>query len=135
MSTIVCPRCGAENPADATHCEKCKINLKFALEYPDEVERIKKREQKPDKRKDELKNEKAGAFGALGAGLFFLIVSAININNFLNQAVDDLEGNWWIDYSDASSLLGPCFIPVILGLGIYMTIGGLIALVRLGFKP
>jgi hypothetical protein len=39
MNSVVCPRCGTENPASATNCRECRINLKFALEHPEEVGR------------------------------------------------------------------------------------------------
>ncbi len=32
MDTITCPKCGTINPASATNCKKCRINLKFAVE-------------------------------------------------------------------------------------------------------
>jgi hypothetical protein len=44
MTTITCPKCGTENPADAKNCENCRINLKFALQHPDEIEHIKQEE-------------------------------------------------------------------------------------------
>jgi hypothetical protein len=39
--TLICPRCGAENPAEARNCVACRINLRFAREHPDEFEPIK----------------------------------------------------------------------------------------------
>ena len=44
MPTVTCPKCGTENPADATICQKCRIDLKFALEHPEMVEPLKQRE-------------------------------------------------------------------------------------------
>lgn len=41
MITITCPKCGTENSGDATNCKQCRINLKFALEHPEEIERIR----------------------------------------------------------------------------------------------
>lgn len=41
MTTIICPKCGTENPPNATNCKNCRINLKFALEHPEEFERAK----------------------------------------------------------------------------------------------
>lgn len=41
METITCPRCGTENPAGAMNCKTCHINLQFALEHPEEIERLK----------------------------------------------------------------------------------------------
>lgn len=41
MDTITCPQCGTENPADATTCRQCQVNLELALENPEEIERIK----------------------------------------------------------------------------------------------
>lgn len=38
MTTIICPKCGTENPADAVNCKNCKVNLKYALEHPAEME-------------------------------------------------------------------------------------------------
>jgi hypothetical protein len=32
MDTIVCPRCGVENPDDVVNCKECRINLKWASE-------------------------------------------------------------------------------------------------------
>jgi hypothetical protein len=39
--TITCPRCGAENRADCLNCEVCRINLRFALENPEEIARLR----------------------------------------------------------------------------------------------
>jgi ribosomal protein L40E len=41
VDTIVCPKCGTENPADATNCSHCRVNLRFAAEHPAEIERAK----------------------------------------------------------------------------------------------
>jgi hypothetical protein len=35
---LICPRCGAENLADAMNCVACRINLGYAREHPDEIE-------------------------------------------------------------------------------------------------
>lgn len=40
MDAIVCPKCGTENPGDAMNCKHCKINLRFALEHPEQIETI-----------------------------------------------------------------------------------------------
>ncbi len=39
MDTVICPRCGSENRADAMNCRECRINLKFAFENPAEIMR------------------------------------------------------------------------------------------------
>jgi len=39
MNSVICPKCGTENPATATNCRGCRINLKFALEHPEEAGR------------------------------------------------------------------------------------------------
>jgi hypothetical protein len=41
MDTIICPKCGMENSSIAMNCKNCGINLQFALEHPEEIERIK----------------------------------------------------------------------------------------------
>jgi hypothetical protein len=46
MNTIRCPRCGARNPVDAMNCDACRINLRFALENPMEIERLKQHDTK-----------------------------------------------------------------------------------------
>jgi len=40
-NAIICPMCGAENLASAMNCRQCRINLQFALENPQEIERLK----------------------------------------------------------------------------------------------
>ncbi len=45
MDLVVCPKCGTENPANAMNCKNCRINLRFALEHPDEIERTKREEE------------------------------------------------------------------------------------------
>ena len=40
MTTVVCPRCGAENAADAVNCRSCRINLTSALEHPEQLEGV-----------------------------------------------------------------------------------------------
>lgn len=46
MNTITCPRCGASNPVDSMNCGACRINLRFALENPTEIERLKQEDTK-----------------------------------------------------------------------------------------
>jgi 4-amino-4-deoxy-L-arabinose transferase-like glycosyltransferase len=41
MDTIICPKCSMENPAIAVNCKNCGINLQFALEHPEEIEKNK----------------------------------------------------------------------------------------------
>jgi hypothetical protein len=41
MDTIVCPKCGTENPANTMNCKHCRINLQFAIEHPDQIESTK----------------------------------------------------------------------------------------------
>jgi hypothetical protein len=41
MDNIICPKCSTDNPATAMNCKNCGINLQFALENPEEIERIK----------------------------------------------------------------------------------------------
>ena len=47
MTTVICPKCGTENPSDAVHCRKCRIILKMALEQVDNNE-VSTRETEPD---------------------------------------------------------------------------------------
>jgi len=42
MDAINCPICGAENPANATHCQHCGVNLKLAQRDPEEIRRAKR---------------------------------------------------------------------------------------------
>lgn len=46
MTTVICPKCGAENPDSAMNCTQCRINLQFALEqeHPDKFEKAEKKE-------------------------------------------------------------------------------------------
>jgi hypothetical protein len=41
MDTIACPKCGTENPASAMNCSDCRINLRFALDHPEEIQATK----------------------------------------------------------------------------------------------
>ena len=43
MDTITCPRCGRKNPATATNCTNCRINLQYALEHLDELDFARER--------------------------------------------------------------------------------------------
>jgi hypothetical protein len=38
MSSIICPKCGTENLAGEMNCRKCRINLKYAQEHPEQFE-------------------------------------------------------------------------------------------------
>ena len=61
MENITCPRCGTVNPANAVNCKQCRINLKFALQNPSEVERLKKEEQERLEQQERLKQDEASA--------------------------------------------------------------------------
>lgn len=37
MTTVICPKCGTENPSDAVNCRKCRIILKLALEHAEKL--------------------------------------------------------------------------------------------------
>jgi hypothetical protein len=37
MDTIICPKCGTENPASAMNCRHCRINLRFAVDHPEQI--------------------------------------------------------------------------------------------------
>jgi hypothetical protein len=41
MDTIVCPMCGTQNLTSAMNCSHCRINLRFALEHPEEIQAAK----------------------------------------------------------------------------------------------
>ena len=41
MDTIICPKCGTENPINALNCTHCRINLQFAFEHPDQIKSAK----------------------------------------------------------------------------------------------
>jgi hypothetical protein len=41
MDSIICPKCGTENPASAMNCRHCRINLRFAVEHPEQIERTR----------------------------------------------------------------------------------------------
>jgi hypothetical protein len=41
MDTIACPKCGTENPPSAMNCSHCRINLRFALDHPEEIQAAK----------------------------------------------------------------------------------------------
>lgn len=56
MDTVSCPRCGTENLADALNCGACRINLRFALENPAEIERL----VQEDIRRGELEGDLSG---------------------------------------------------------------------------
>lgn len=47
MAAITCPKCGTENPSDAMNCRQCRINLQFALEHPEETERVREVDEAP----------------------------------------------------------------------------------------
>jgi hypothetical protein len=40
-TSVTCPRCGAENRTGALNCAVCRINLRFAQEHPEEIERMR----------------------------------------------------------------------------------------------
>ena len=40
VDTMICPRCGTRNRAEAVNCRACRINLKFAQENPTDFVRV-----------------------------------------------------------------------------------------------
>jgi len=49
MATIICPKCGTENPDSAMNCTQCRINLQFALDHPEELPISSEEEGEPKK--------------------------------------------------------------------------------------
>jgi uncharacterized membrane protein len=45
MTTVICPKCGTENPYGAVNCEKCRIILKLALDYAEVNEPVEQHQQ------------------------------------------------------------------------------------------
>jgi hypothetical protein len=60
MTTIICPKCGAENTIDAMTCTSCSVNLALALEHLDEM---KFAQEHPDKfeYKETIQRERSAA--------------------------------------------------------------------------
>ncbi len=86
MDTITCPLCGFENSGSASNCTHCQIDLKFALENPEDIERIKNNEARRIAAPDinpVLENYKpwvAGFIVALVAYFGFWVYFSINVN-------------------------------------------------------
>jgi hypothetical protein len=48
MNTIICPKCGTENPANTMNCKNCRVNLKFALEHFGQLESAEQEATQPE---------------------------------------------------------------------------------------
>jgi zinc-ribbon domain len=48
MDTVICPKCGTENPTSAMDCRQCGINLQFAAEHPELFEGTKPEATQPE---------------------------------------------------------------------------------------
>jgi len=72
MAAITCPKCGTENPSSATNCSQCRINLRFAIEHPDEIERTKS-EAAQREQDSTPQAAQQGATGAIVGALLLLL--------------------------------------------------------------
>lgn len=89
MTTIICPKCGTENPADAMNCKNCRINLKFALEHLGEMESTEPRtvqgaQEKPLSRKQVRKKR--------GLTYLGIAVACFVVNYLLSMYTGGAEG-------------------------------------------
>jgi hypothetical protein len=76
MDTIVCPKCGTENPANAMNCRYCGINLQFAIEHPDQIESAEP-EVTQGEEDSTQKAVSRGATSILVFALFLLLVCCV----------------------------------------------------------
>ncbi len=74
VDTIICPRCGTENRADRRNCEVCRINLRFALENPAEIARIRQADAEQERWADSSQLGQVGATSASKGGPWLLPV-------------------------------------------------------------
>ena len=76
MTTIICPKCGTENPANAMNCKHCRINLQFAVEHADQNESAKFEVTQREKDSTQQAVSKA-ATRAIVFALFLLLVCGV----------------------------------------------------------
>lgn len=91
---VTCPRCGAENPAEAMNCVACNINLRFAQAYPDEIERLKQQDvRKPREVLATSANHLMGTPGVKGKPILMPVLLLLGSFVFafcLGEAVHEL---------------------------------------------
>ena len=112
MTAVICPKCGTENPGDATNCQNCQIILKLTLERADKQEPIES-----SQKEESIK----GIFGSWWAKYFVLgvvFIIAIAITNI----------------SKPDSLVDiPDFLVVIILFSIFLFLFVLIDLIKTGY--
>ncbi len=65
-----------ENPASAMNCRQCRINLRFALEHPEQIERTKLEATQPEE-DSTRQGVSPGATGAIVFAVFLLLVCGL----------------------------------------------------------
>jgi hypothetical protein len=84
MDTIICPKCGTENPVSAMNCKRCRINLRFAMEHPEQIERVKLEatQREEDSTQQAISQGATSILARVGFGVLSLVVGIVAIVPF-----------------------------------------------------
>lgn len=115
MATIICPKCGTENPANAMNCKNCRINLNLALEHPDMLESVKQDTvQEMGERKEVPFQKKArniGCFIILAlvcSAIFACIASYVSSTNVVDYYYRPQAVRLWLFLSAMAAFISFC---------------------------
>jgi hypothetical protein len=81
MDTLICPKCGTENPASAMNCRHCRINLRFAVEYPEQIEgtKLETTQREEDSTQQAVSHGATGILARVVLGALSLVVGIFAI--------------------------------------------------------
>jgi hypothetical protein len=81
MDTIICPKCGTENPASLMNCKHCRINLRFAVEHPEQIEstHLEATQREEDSMQQAVSQRTTGTFVRVVLGVLSLVVGIFGI--------------------------------------------------------
>jgi len=115
MDTIICPKCGTENPAGAMNCRNCRINLRFALEHPDQIEGAKHAAAP----RDEAPTQQAASQATLRRSALFASICVLPPLAYLLLWLFDAQELWRLGEVNlvfAMGAWGPAFFPLMIAL-------------------
>ncbi len=101
--SLICPRCGHENPSSAMNCANCKINLEWAVSQTDPI-RLEQYERKLLEQKSQISPDDTKSLELFR--LVIWIIAGILMAGFIFFQTSDIKG-----FSQIRSCIGVVIFP------------------------